>query len=114
MVPPCFLSQSFLDMLPPLLLKEKMGEMPGGRQLHLIFGTGSTGCVTIDQPSKPCCANAFYKLLENLDAIALLPGATLSCFPLSIFMKYRTLLSLHTYLVLSFAWRFVLLLKQAT
>jgi hypothetical protein len=94
MVPPCFLSQSFLDTLPPLLLKEKMGEMPGAGQSHLIFGTGSTGCVTINQPSKPCCANAFYKLLENLDAIALMPGATLRCFPLSIFMKYRTLLYL--------------------
>jgi hypothetical protein len=81
-------------MLPPLLLKEKMGEMSGAGQSHLIFGTGSTGCVTINQPSKPCCANAFYKLLENLDAIALMPGATLSCFPLSIFMKYRTLLYL--------------------
>ena len=58
-------------MLPPLLLKEKMGEMPGAGQSHLIFGPGPTGCVTINQPSKPCCANAFYKLLENLDAIAL-------------------------------------------
>src|SRR5437588_4547062 len=67
----CFLHQSFLDMLPPLLLKEKMGEMPGAGQSHLIFGLGPTGCVTINQPSKPCCANAFYKLLENLDAIAL-------------------------------------------
>ena len=66
----CSLSQSFLDMLPPLLLKGKTGEMPGAGQSHLIFGTGSTGCVTINQPSKPCCANAFYKLLENLDAIA--------------------------------------------
>jgi len=47
------------------------GEMPGAEQSHLIFGTGSTGCVTINQPSKPCCANAFYKLFENLDAIAL-------------------------------------------
>jgi hypothetical protein len=49
-------------------------EMPGAGQSHLIFGTGSTGCVTINQPSTPCCANVFYKLLEKLDAIALMPG----------------------------------------
>src|SRR6266568_374178 len=40
-------------------------------QSHLIFGTGSTGCVTISQFSKLCCVNAHYKPLEILDAIAL-------------------------------------------
>src|SRR6266480_3663597 len=40
-------------------------------QSHLIFGTGSTGSVTTSLLSKPCCANALYKPLENLDAIAL-------------------------------------------
>jgi len=32
----------------------------------------STGCVTTDRFSKLCRANALYKPLENLDAIALL------------------------------------------
>jgi len=41
-------------------------------QSHLIFGTGSTGCVTISQFSKLCCVNAHYKPLEKLDAIALI------------------------------------------
>ena len=40
-------------------------------QSHLIFGTGSTGCITISQFSKLCCVNAHYKPLEKLDAIAL-------------------------------------------
>jgi len=40
-------------------------------QSHLIFGTGSTGSVTICPLSKLCYANANYKPLENLDAIAL-------------------------------------------
>jgi hypothetical protein len=45
-------------------------------QSHLIFGTGSTGSVTTSLLSKLCCAIALYKLLENLDAIALLVKKT--------------------------------------
>jgi hypothetical protein len=40
-------------------------------QSHLIFGVGSTGGVTTSQLSKICYADALYKLLENVDAIAL-------------------------------------------
>jgi hypothetical protein len=40
-------------------------------QSHLIFETGSTGCVTPSQLSKLCYAGAHYKPPENLDAIAL-------------------------------------------
>jgi len=46
--------------------------MMNSGQSHLIFGTGSTGCVTTSQLSKLCCINALYKPLENLDAIALM------------------------------------------
>ena len=45
--------------------------VPG--QSHLIFGTGSTSCITTNQLSKLCCAKVLYKPPENLDAIAL-PG----------------------------------------
>src|SRR5437870_2729377 len=50
-------------------------------QSHLIFGTGSTGSATTRLLSKPCCTNALYKPLENLDAIAL-PGGL--CTPLRL------------------------------
>lgn len=40
-------------------------------QSHLIFGTGSTGFVTTIRLLKICLANALYKPLKNLDAIAL-------------------------------------------
>jgi hypothetical protein len=43
----------------------------GAGQSHLIFGTGSTSCITTSQLSKLCCAKALYKPPENLDAIAL-------------------------------------------
>jgi hypothetical protein len=46
----------------------------GAGQSHLIFGTGSTGCFTTSQLSKLCYADARYKPLENLDAIALSNG----------------------------------------
>jgi hypothetical protein len=40
-------------------------------QSHLIFGTGSAGCVISGQLSKRCYADALYKPLENIDAIAM-------------------------------------------
>ncbi len=40
-------------------------------QSHLIFGIGSTGCITTNQFPKLCCASMHHKLLEKLDAIAL-------------------------------------------
>jgi hypothetical protein len=40
-------------------------------QSHLIFGTGSTGCVTISQFFKLYLADTHYRPPENLDAIAL-------------------------------------------
>jgi hypothetical protein len=41
-------------------------------QAHLIFGAGSTGCLTTNHFSNLCCIDALYEPLENLDAIALL------------------------------------------
>jgi hypothetical protein len=40
-------------------------------QSQLIFGIGSTGCVTTSKLSKLCYTYSLYKPLENLDAIAL-------------------------------------------
>jgi len=40
-------------------------------QSHLIFGTGSTGCLITNPFPNLCRADTLYEPLENLDAIAL-------------------------------------------
>jgi hypothetical protein len=52
------------------LIKRWFFETASG-QSHLNFGTGSTGCFTASWLPKLYRANALYKPLENLDAIAL-------------------------------------------
>jgi len=53
-----------------VVLYGRPSRSPSG-QSHLIFGTGSTGCITTSRLSKLCRADALNKPLENLDAIAL-------------------------------------------
>jgi hypothetical protein len=43
-------------------------------QSQLIIETGSTGCFTTGQISKPCYADTLYKPIENSDAFALRVG----------------------------------------
>ncbi len=51
------------------ILEEVPTQLPG--QLHLILGIGSARCIIRSRFIKLYCMLALYKVLENLDAIAL-------------------------------------------
>jgi hypothetical protein len=55
----------------PLPLRWSQGGILYAGQSHLIFGVGSTSHAITRQFSKLFCIESLYKLLENLDAIAL-------------------------------------------